>query len=93
MQSRDTEIFSEGLTHDFGQKLKISYLFLGKMGIEITFDDHLVKEQAHLDKKILILHCCHTEIFLKELSHDFGQKSELSSLFFFKQNKPRNKVS
>ena len=21
------------------------------MGIEITFDDHLVKEQAHLDKK------------------------------------------
>ena len=28
LQSRDTEIFSEGLTHDFGQKLKISYLFV-----------------------------------------------------------------
>ena len=83
LQSRDTEIFSEGLTHDFGQKLKISIcLFLGKMGIKITFDDHLVKEQAHLDKKILILHCCHTEIFLKELSHDFGQKLEVSSFFF-----------
>ena len=52
------------------------------MGIEITFDDHLVKEQAHLDKKILILNCCHTEIFLKELSHDFGQKLEVSSFFF-----------
>ena len=28
LQSRDTEIFSEGLTYDFGQKLKISYLFV-----------------------------------------------------------------
>ena len=53
------------------------------MGIELTFDDHLVKEQAHLDKKILILNRCHTEIFLKELSHDFGQKLEVSSLFYF----------
>jgi len=26
-------------------------LFLDKMGIEIMFDDHLVKEQGHLDKK------------------------------------------
>ena len=25
-------------------------LFLNKMGIEIMFDEHLVKEQAHLDK-------------------------------------------
>ena len=28
LQSRDTEIFSKGLTPDFGQKLKISYLFV-----------------------------------------------------------------
>ena len=27
-------------------------LFLGKLGIEIMFGDHLVKEQAHLDKNI-----------------------------------------
>ena len=27
-------------------------LFLGKMGIKITFGDHLVKERAHLDKNI-----------------------------------------
>ena len=26
-------------------------LFLDKMGIEIMFDDHLVKKQPHLDKK------------------------------------------
>ena len=57
------------------------------MGIEITFDDQLDKEQAHLDKKILILHCCHTEIFLKEFSHDVGEKLEVSSLFFFFSNK------
>ena len=53
------------------------------MGIDKTFEDQLDKEQAHLDKKILILHCCHTEIFLKEFSHDVGEKLEVSSLFFF----------
>ena len=56
------------------------------MGIEIMFDDHLVKEQAQLDKEILILHSCNIEIFLKELTHDFGQKLEISSLFVFGQN-------
>ena len=25
--------------------------FLDKMGPEVTFDDHVVKEQAHFDKK------------------------------------------
>ena len=34
---------------------------LDKMGLEIMFDDHVVKQQAHLDKKIVILHSCHTE--------------------------------
>ena len=33
------------------------------MSIEITFDDQLVKEKAHLDKKILILHGRHRENF------------------------------
>ena len=25
--------------------------FLDKIGLEVMFDDHVVKEQAHLDKK------------------------------------------
>ena len=38
------------------QKLIIC-LFLDKMDIKIMFDDHLVKEQALIVKKILILPC------------------------------------
>ena len=37
-------------------------LFLDKMGIQIMFDEHLVK---------------------KKLTLDFGQKLEISSLYFF----------
>ena len=53
------------------------------MGIEITFDDHLVKEQAHLDKKNIDFKLLPYWDFLKELSHDFGQKLEVYSLFYF----------
>ena len=42
--------FLKELTHDFGQNLKCP-LFLDKIGLEVMFDDHVVKEQAHLDKK------------------------------------------
>ena len=53
------------------------------MGIEIMFNDHVVKQQVHLDKKIVILHSCHTETFLKEVTLDFGQKLEIPLLFLF----------
>ena len=34
-------IFSQGSTHDFGQKMEILPLYLfGQMGLEILFDDH-----------------------------------------------------
>ena len=38
------------LTHDFGQNLKspLCFCFWTK---KVMFDDHVVKEQAHLDKK------------------------------------------
>ena len=35
------------------------------MGLEVMFDDNVVKQQAHLDKKIVILHSCHTETFFE----------------------------
>ena len=45
-------IFLKGLSHDFGQNLKLLIcMFLDKMDIKIVFDDHLVKEQDHLDQK------------------------------------------
>ena len=89
MKSRNTEIFTKGLTHEFDQHLNISlFLFLDKMGIEIMVDDRLDKEQAHLDKKFDSTDRCRIEIFLKDLTHDFGQKLDMSSLFF-QQNKPR----
>ena len=54
LQSRHTEIFSKGLTQDFGQKLELSLcLFLGKISLEIMSDDHLVKRQALSQSKVL----------------------------------------
>ena len=43
--------FLKELTHDFGQNLKCPLFFWVKIGLEVMFDDHVVKEQAHLDKK------------------------------------------
>ena len=52
-------IFSIRLTHDFRQKLQVSSLFrnfpaclsLDNRGLEIMFDDHLVREQALLGSR------------------------------------------
>ena len=50
LPSRPMEIFSKGLTHDSGQKLKVFPLFfLNKIGLEILFADHPVRKQAYLD--------------------------------------------
>ena len=50
--------FLKELTHDFGQNWNFLFFVLDKMGPEVMFDDHVVKEQAHLDKKTLILQSC-----------------------------------
>ena len=57
------------------------------------FADHPVRKQAYLDWKIRILLTHPMEIFLKGLTHDFGQKLEFSSLLAFKQNRPWKNVS
>ena len=54
LQSHQSVFFSQGLTHDFRQKLHISSLFFDSIILEIMFDDHLVRKQALLDYKILI---------------------------------------
>ena len=47
------------------------------------FADHPVRKQAYLHWKITILPSRPMEIFLKGLTHDFGQKLEFSSLLRF----------
>ena len=45
------------LTHDFGQKLQISFsfAFFGEISLEIKSDDHLVKNQALSQSTVLAI--------------------------------------
>ena len=54
--------------------------------------DHLVRKQALLDYKKGILHSYQIGIFSKGLTHDFGQKMKILSLFVSGQNGPGNNV-
>ena len=79
-------IFLKWLSDDFHQKIEnIPFcLFLNKMGFENMFDDHLVRKQALIDWKILILHSGHIGIFPKGLNHDFSEKKmEIHLCLFF----------
>ena len=87
------------LTIDFRQKLEISslfflfFFFLTKLiSLEIMPHDHLVWKQALLDYKKWILRSYQIRIFLKGLSHDFGQKITILYLFVSGQNGPGNTV-
>ena len=59
------------------------FVFLDKKGLEVMFDDHVVKEQAHLDKKIVISHSCHTETFFEGVNPWFWTKIGNFQVFFF----------
>ena len=85
-------------TNNFGQqnlkKIPVC-LFLDNRGLEIMFEDHLVREQAFLDYKkywFYIAASCHSRIFLQASIHDFGQKLQISSLFVLGQNGPWSSV-
>ena len=59
----------------------------------MMFGDVLDRKEAFLDNKNIYLICPKNgKFFSKGLSHDFGQKFELSSLFVFLENRPRNDV-
>ena len=68
------------------------FLFLLKIGQEMMFGDVLGRKEAFLDNKNTYLMCPKNRKFSKGLTHDFGQKFELSSLFVFIENRPRNDV-
>ena len=63
-------------------------LFLLKIDQEMMFGDVLDRKEAFLDNKKMCLICRKNRKF----SHDFGQKFQLSSLFVFIENRPRNDV-
>ena len=73
--------------------LEISCLFfLDSRGLEIMFDNHLVREQALLDFKNIDFTYLPRWFFLKAVNHNFGQKLQPSSLFVLGQNGPRSSV-
>ena len=57
------------------------------------FGDFLDSKVAFLDNENMYLISPKIWNFPKGLSHDFGQKLELSSLFVFIENRSRNDVS
>ena len=67
-------------------------LFLLKIGPEMMFIDVSHRKEAFLDNKNMYLIFPKNRKFFKGLTHDFGQKFELSSWFVFIKNRPRNDV-
>ena len=53
------------------------------MGLEVVLDDHVVKEQAYLNKKIVILPSCHTETLFEGVNLWFWTKIGNFDVFFF----------
>ena len=58
----------------------------------MMFGDVLDRKAAFLDNKNMYLICPKMGNFPKGLTHDFCEKFELSSLFVFIENRPRNDV-
>ena len=86
--------FSKGVNPWFSSKTPIFFifLFLLKISPEMMFGDLLDRKEAFLDNKNRYLICPKTRNFPKRLTLEFGQKFELSSLFVFIENRPRNDI-
>ena len=67
-------------------------LFLLKIGPDMTFGDVLDRKVAFQDNKNMYFIFPKNRKFFKGVTHDFGQKFELSSWFVFIENRPRNDV-
>ena len=56
LNSQHIDIFSKGLTHNFGQTMEIlSFFVLGQKVLEIMFDDYWSRKQALLEYKKLAI--------------------------------------
>ena len=89
-KSKKSPFFSKGLTHAFGQKNAIFFLYLDliKMRLEMTLSEFAIKRETFFDLKIHnFSKFKNYHVFSKELTHAFGQKMPIFSLFRFGQNK------
>ena len=68
------------------------YLVLVKTRLEIRFNNVLDRKETFFEYKNKIFQSPKNRIFPKGLTHAFGQKMPIFSLFGFGQNKTRNKV-
>ena len=92
-QSPKNGIFPKGLTYAFGQKWIFFSLFVfGEKGLEIRFDDVLVRKETFFDFKNKLFQCLKNGIFPEGLTQAFGQKMQFLSLFVFAQNKIRSRA-
>ena len=88
-------MFPKGLTHAFGQKMPIlSLFFLVKTSQEIRFNNVLDGKETFFDYRRKISESPKNRMFPKglRLTHAFGQKMPILSLFGFGHNKTRIKV-
>ena len=67
-------------------------MFLVKTRLEIRFNNFLDRKETIFDYKRKISKSPKNRIFPKRLTHAFGKKMPILSLFGFGQNKTRNKV-
>ena len=67
-------------------------LFSDKKSLGIIFNDPLVRKQALLNYKKMILQIGHIGFFSKGVPHDCDQKLEITPWFVFGQKKPRNNI-
>ena len=80
------DIFLKGLTHGFSPKMALfPAFFLGDIGQENVFYYILHRKNAFVAYKKKSLKSQKTDIFLKGLSHGFGQKMAAFATFFFRQ--------
>ena len=68
------------------------YLVLVKTRLEIRFNNVVDRKETFFDYKDKIFQSPKNRMFPKGLSHAFGKKMPILSLFVFGQNKTRNKV-
>ena len=84
--------FFQGVNPCFSSKnaIFIFICFRTKKKLQIRFEDVLDKTQPFYDYKNKMFHSLKNCIFPNGLTHDFGQKMSLYSLFVFGLNKTRN---
>ena len=90
-KSRKIEIFPQGLTHGFAQKMTIfpCLFFFCNIGQENVFYNNLEQKNAFLAyKKERSSKSRKIKIFPKGLTHGFGQKMTIFPCLFFRQYRP-----